>query len=274
MYLDRKYKRMANLLGPQANNEELVEASRRVFADASLPDELTTWFSWHNGQSKMMDYGLIPGSGFGMVKVDIAVKIWEMLTELQETGDLDESWNPAYFPLFANGGGDYICLDTSSGAVVEWFHDDEGGKLADDLAGWVAGFVPGYLAEKKAKRPRRVEFHLDQARPLGNLTPESIFRCSIGSVILGGPADLCPDLPESKPHCIVMVRAHYCDTWNIGRGPDIDACCQRIISELATTGDPFQYYDEEAAASWLGHLLATPEGVASARRAEATVTIQ
>lgn len=38
--------------------------------------------------------------------------------------DVMQPWKPSWVPLFENGGGDHLCRDRTTGALIVWHHDD------------------------------------------------------------------------------------------------------------------------------------------------------
>jgi cell wall assembly regulator SMI1 len=101
---------------------------------ATLPpacEELQTWFAWHDGQTR-------PKS----------LSDNRYLLSLAEARDAQrflvaeaEGYQPTWFPLLANGAGDYLVFETAPGkghgALLEYWHDsDDRGLAFASVSAW------------------------------------------------------------------------------------------------------------------------------------------
>lgn len=101
------------------------ERVRTALADCGLPsfEELETLYGWHDGSetsstSSLDDLDLFPG--FYLLSLDDAVANYRTFVS-------DARWANEWFPLFANGGGDFYALETarSNARAIRHFRIDE-----------------------------------------------------------------------------------------------------------------------------------------------------
>jgi len=88
-----------------------------------LSDDLETMYSWHDGSeasraSSLDDLHLFPG--FYLLSLDDAVANYRAFVG-------DARWEDGWFPMFANGGGDFYVLETagSNAGSIRHFRIDE-----------------------------------------------------------------------------------------------------------------------------------------------------
>lgn len=93
------------LLSPGVN----AELVRNGLASRALPTsaELEALYGWHNGTSA--GPGTLLGSmwllpGFYLLSLEEALSDYDTFKN-------DARWNPGYFPVFADGGGDFYVMD-------------------------------------------------------------------------------------------------------------------------------------------------------------------
>jgi cell wall assembly regulator SMI1 len=150
---------------------------------AKLPAEVASWWRWHNGTSDSTSFG--PDANWYAISVDEAVDSWKFLGD--PTEEIQQPWKKTWLPLFANGAGDYICVDAASGALVEYRHDDaKRPAFAKSLAAWVDKVSKAYA---KAKPPQGlsppVALTLDRAwTPITRIPNEpQVAKRAIGCVV-------------------------------------------------------------------------------------------
>lgn len=93
----------------------------KVFA-GTLPAELATWFLWHDGQRDDASAALVPETNWTAMSCASCVATHAFLSAPE--ADIQQPYKATWVPLFANGGGDHLCWDRDSGAIVTWYHDD------------------------------------------------------------------------------------------------------------------------------------------------------
>lgn len=99
---------------------------REAMASQGLPysPELETLYEWHDGTASDLgaallgDLWLIPG--FYLLSLDEAMTNYAAFRK-------DRRWNPLWFPVFADGGGDFYVIDFSNAParVVRHFRLEE-----------------------------------------------------------------------------------------------------------------------------------------------------
>jgi len=122
-------------LKPGAKEEDFqhIESTLGV----TLPEEMKSFYRIHNGQ----DRAAWADSFIRNLTLSPISEIIENWTFLQEEFDPDDLepeigheikpvlWNSKWIPIAANGGGDYLCLDTDpsetgvAGQVLYFWHD-------------------------------------------------------------------------------------------------------------------------------------------------------
>jgi len=124
---------------------------RGALASLGLPDspELEALYEWHDGTGSgsgalLEDLWLLPG--FYLLSLDEAVTNYAAFRK-------DPRWRPGWFPVFADGGGDFYLIDFRNAAsrVVRHFrleeveHPVEYGSLAAMLDTFAAAFESGAI---------------------------------------------------------------------------------------------------------------------------------
>jgi cell wall assembly regulator SMI1 len=129
---------MLHALRPGATAEEVDGLQTRV--GIALPASLRTLLAWHNGQSEdrlggfEQDWQLMSTS-------QIENTYRELLKQQSETGP---SWQPPWLPVFEDGNGDYLFVDTSTSSAplrACWAGQAEQPTLGPSLEAWLEDFV-------------------------------------------------------------------------------------------------------------------------------------
>jgi cell wall assembly regulator SMI1 len=119
-----------------ASSASLKALADAVFGGGPLPEDLRTWFSWHDGQTGCE--GLSPEGAWTLMSVKDAIQTWRFLNHPKE--DIGIRPKPTWLPLVYNGAGDHVMYETASksrGVLFRYWHDDEGGSVvAKNLAEW------------------------------------------------------------------------------------------------------------------------------------------
>lgn len=131
-------------LGPPATEAEL--AALETEFNLTLPPELRTWWSWHNGQSgfeSLHDYR-------SLQSVSSAAETMRVNLDLVDDF-VSNWWRPAWVPLLETASGDHLCLDLEGtftgkpGQLLEHWHDGEPRTvLFPNLPAWLAAVVVAY----------------------------------------------------------------------------------------------------------------------------------
>jgi hypothetical protein len=162
--------------------------------------ELAVWFAWHDGQTSRAS--LSPEDNRYLLSIEDALDAAKFLAE-EASG-----WKKSWFPLFANGGGDYVVYETaagkSKGALVAYWHDEEGRVVEHaSLSAWAEQATCALDALPAAKKPKKpaepdyakLELALDGAwspAPKPTVTTAksapvgTMFRCEHMAMIAGG----------------------------------------------------------------------------------------
>ena len=98
---------VGSYLNEGLSQSEIEECFQAI--DLKATDELIELFQYKNGTkvsegTSLDDIQLIPG--FHFLSLQHAIKDYLIFIE-------DEQWNPLWFPVFANGGGDFYAVDLS-----------------------------------------------------------------------------------------------------------------------------------------------------------------
>lgn len=86
-----------------------------------LPPALETWFSWHDGQRDSSFVSLIPETRWRAMPAGRIADVHRLLSA--PGADVMQPWKPSWVPLFENGGGDHLCRDRTTGALIVWHHE-------------------------------------------------------------------------------------------------------------------------------------------------------
>jgi cell wall assembly regulator SMI1 len=106
-----------------ASAAALAKLAKTVFGGTSLPGEVAAFFRWHDGQSEVAS--LHPGDNRTPLSVAEAIEAWTFLGDPQE--EVQQPWSTTWLPLFTNGAGDYLCVETAgegAGKLVSYWHTD------------------------------------------------------------------------------------------------------------------------------------------------------
>ncbi len=129
-----------------AQNIADLEQEHRVV----LPETVKALYMWHDGQD--------PGGFVTLVNNMQFLPLADMLATKAELDgmigydfELENWWHPAWLPIFQNGGGDYLVVDTAgihtgnSGQLLNFYHDWEYRPIvANDLTVFVQGVIDYY----------------------------------------------------------------------------------------------------------------------------------
>jgi cell wall assembly regulator SMI1 len=121
----------------------------------SLPEELRTWLTWHNGQNPDV-MGALQENWLPMSANEIA----EAKRELDAEGHA--GWERSWIPFLDDDKGDYLCLDPGTGGTQVrecWRGRPEHAVVAGSLAEWVRQFLAGIEQGEYAEDPERGGFY-------------------------------------------------------------------------------------------------------------------
>jgi cell wall assembly regulator SMI1 len=127
--LDRVNPDARDALRAGASDATLAKLVKNVFGGKPVPEDLATFFRWHDGQS--IAVALHADDNRTPMSVDEAIDAWRMLCDPKE--DVRKPWSNAWLPVLTNGAGDYVCFVTSgkgAGSLVEYWHTDTDRKTA------------------------------------------------------------------------------------------------------------------------------------------------
>lgn len=137
---------VASTLAPPAKPAALAKLRARFGKD--LPAELRAWFAWHDGQRSTASAALIPDTSWSAMSCAEAARTHAFLA-----AEGLRPWKPTWMPLFHNGGGDHLCLDRDTGAIVRYSHDDASRpKAYASFAALLVALERGYAKLTPAKR--------------------------------------------------------------------------------------------------------------------------
>jgi cell wall assembly regulator SMI1 len=130
-----------------------IDKLARLFGQP-VPADVRAWFAWHDGPRPNTYDSLIPDTNWMAMSVAQVIETYKFLDGTAKTSpeDIMLPWKSTWIPLFANGGGDHLCYDTSSGAIVTWYHDDEvRPKAYPSFGALIAAIDKGYAKLAAAK---------------------------------------------------------------------------------------------------------------------------
>lgn len=114
------------LLNPPAH-DYLFEALRAT-AGIELPDDVKSFYQWHDGQQARTFDPLLENLTF-MTLMEIATTHCMHRQVAAVDQWTEEHWQPCWVPFLSNGGGDYLCIATESfrhipaGSVIWYDHE-------------------------------------------------------------------------------------------------------------------------------------------------------
>jgi len=106
-----------------AHETELEALGATCLEDRALPAQLAILYRWHNGQTGFRSLSEEDNRIFLPISRTIAA--WQFL---RNEPDLKDRPPRSRLPVFANGAGDYLMLETegeNEGKLIGWFHDDD-----------------------------------------------------------------------------------------------------------------------------------------------------
>jgi predicted DNA-binding WGR domain protein/cell wall assembly regulator SMI1 len=138
-----------------------IDASRheglaRILGGKNLPDDLKTWFAWHDGQNPGAP-SVCDDNNYVMHSLDSACETRTFLNDNAE--DIEGPVDPNWLPLFENGAGDHWVYDFSTGALVSYFHDDK--ERPQEHANLLAWAVATKKSLAEAEDARAQEIPMD-----------------------------------------------------------------------------------------------------------------
>ncbi len=106
-----------------ASKAALAKLSKKVFGGKPVPEELCTWFAWHDGQD---GFGSIsPRDNRKLMSIDEVVEAHAFLGDPSEEV---QGWKATWVPILANGAGDHLVFETAArgrGALIGYWHADD-----------------------------------------------------------------------------------------------------------------------------------------------------
>ncbi len=115
----KTYPRKHKEFGPPATEESLARLHGGV--GFTLPADVLTLYAWHrSAPGLLIDEGTDDGAdGWTLSDPDGVLEDHRAWSDLRA-----KAWSPAWLPLFTNGAGDNVCLDTRDGKLVALLHEE------------------------------------------------------------------------------------------------------------------------------------------------------
>jgi cell wall assembly regulator SMI1 len=162
-------------LRPGLSERQLAELEARL-APYHLPADLVTVYRWHDGWEEQHGgsyVSLLPDCSFHALQDSI--ELYEMLCGLNQ--ELDDSWNPLWFPAFGDQSGEFVELqpgpDLPAGFLWSFHsHDAEVYTSYDSVAAlyrttlelWRSGLLPASTPGPWLEIRHRIAFHNPAAK--------------------------------------------------------------------------------------------------------------
>jgi cell wall assembly regulator SMI1 len=183
---------------------------------AELPPELELWFSWHDGQTESTP--LSDESTFFLHSSASAADAYAFLRSEAE------AYDPAWVPLFENGGGDHRVYDRTTGAIVSYWHDDAERPVAfESLVAWAKATA---AALDKLAPPRRETFCVnDLAWKKVTRAPADVATCAPGTMF-----QYPMKLAMGDRHEVTIKLAP--DKWLHGNGLNFEGALAQLAKHL------------------------------------------
>jgi cell wall assembly regulator SMI1 len=129
-------------LQPPLTTAEIMALSEKY--QRTIPEPVQQLYRWKNGQAPACMEALVNNSMFISLEeaLDTAADLTSMIGFDFE---IENWWHPDWWPLFHNGGGDYICYDAGGlftntpGQLIEFWHaDDDRNVIFPDLSSLIS----------------------------------------------------------------------------------------------------------------------------------------
>jgi cell wall assembly regulator SMI1 len=149
-WLKKNRRRYHKGLLPGATDKALADVGKQL--GRPLPEELTAWLRWHDGQNEDL-IGCFVESFHLMSAAEIAEAINEYRGQ--------KGWDPAFVPLLDDHQDDYVVVDVSKpGLPVRevWRGRDDHPEVATSMRGWLANLLAEFEAGKYHEESERGEF--------------------------------------------------------------------------------------------------------------------
>jgi cell wall assembly regulator SMI1 len=223
----------------------LGKLSKKVFGGKPVPEDLVTWFEWHDGQEGHASVS--PSDNRKLMSIDEVIDAHAFLNDPSEEV---EGWKASWVPILANGAGDHVVYETATkgrGSLIGYWHADEDRDVeAKSLLAWAtatsaalaklpaakaAAALPTLTAPKKpkwsaAKKPTLAQL---QKREIG-----TVFRFEHVPVHMGKPKQT-----------VVLVKIGEGE-WCFARVPAAQDALATIARALGGSGTLLRRNDQQA----------------------------
>lgn len=169
--LDKLWKERVPSLSLHPGNAQGTGALAKAIG-AELPPELELWFSWHDGQTSST-----PLSDESTFTLHSSASAADAYTFLRSEA---EAYDPAWVPLFENGGGDHRVYDRTTGAVISYWHDDAARPVEfESLLSWAKATA---VELEKIAPPKKAKFSINDLKWKKVKPPADVEACPVGTV--------------------------------------------------------------------------------------------
>jgi cell wall assembly regulator SMI1 len=157
-------------LNPGLTDQEIQALEQKY--QLILPESLRLLYQWKNGQAADTYESFVNNSQF--MPLEEALDTQAELTSLIGFDfEIENWWNEHWIPVFHNGGGDYICIDTEGtftgipGQLLEFWHaDNDRNVIAPDLASFLNKLVQLYTSTESSKLDEYIAVESIKGYPL------------------------------------------------------------------------------------------------------------
>jgi len=131
-------------VGARAESLNSFEAAQGI----RMPEELRAFYLWRNGQP--VGSTTFFGNKSLMPLKDVA-HVLSVLNSLRDGGEFESPnwWSPAWIPFVADGGGNYVVVDTEKNGEIRefWKADSDRDVIAGSFGEWLDNRIEEFEAE-------------------------------------------------------------------------------------------------------------------------------
>ena len=123
VFLKDNAKGVLDTLNPPVSDKELEIFEQKI--GGKLPKDFKSYLKVHNGQTETSHRNVLCEEG-QLYSIESMMKWYEATNNfnLSEKGGLINGWSALLVPFADGNGGDYLCIDISTGKIIKYWGDD------------------------------------------------------------------------------------------------------------------------------------------------------